>query len=225
MTCTTGASAASCGGATGFRSFTGRTVRCVCVGPDEQAPEGWRQDPDVLDTWFSSALWPFSTLGWPEDTPDLRTFYPTSVLVTGYDILFFWVARMMMFGLYAMRGRQADPARRGAVPSSWSCTAWSATSSARRCPSRAGTPSTRWTGWTGSAPTRPGSPWPAGPTRAATSPSARSGRRARATSATSCGTPSASPCSTARTCPPCRAVPGRAGVRAGPLDPVPAGRP
>jgi valyl-tRNA synthetase len=74
-----------------------------CIGPDEQAPEGWRQDPDVLDTWFSSALWPFSTLGWPEDTPDLRTFYPTSVLVTGYDILFFWVARMMMFGLYAMR--------------------------------------------------------------------------------------------------------------------------
>jgi valyl-tRNA synthetase len=74
-----------------------------CVGPDETAPEGWTQDPDVLDTWFSSALWPFSTLGWPDDTPDLRAFYPTSVLVTGYDILFFWVARMMMFGLYAMR--------------------------------------------------------------------------------------------------------------------------
>jgi len=74
-----------------------------CVGPDEEAPgEGWIQDPDVLDTWFSSALWPFSTLGWPDDTPDLRAFYPTSVLVTGYDILFFWVARMMMFGLYAM---------------------------------------------------------------------------------------------------------------------------
>jgi valyl-tRNA synthetase len=75
------------------------------VGPDEQAPDGWNQDPDVLDTWFSSALWPFSTLGWPDDTPDLRTFYPTSVLVTGYDILFFWVARMMMFGLYAMRDK------------------------------------------------------------------------------------------------------------------------
>ena len=57
------------------------------------------QDPDVLDTWFSSGLWPFSTLGWPEDTDDLRTFYPTSVLETGYDILFFWVARMIMFGL------------------------------------------------------------------------------------------------------------------------------
>jgi valyl-tRNA synthetase len=78
----------------------------VCVGPGQQPPDGagWRQDEDVLDTWFSSALWPFSTLGWPEDTLDLRTFYPTSVLVTGYDILFFWVARMMMFGLYAMDG-------------------------------------------------------------------------------------------------------------------------
>ncbi|MET7836079.1 MULTISPECIES: valine--tRNA ligase [Micromonospora] len=80
----------------------------VCVGPDETPPtgEGWRQDEDVLDTWFSSGLWPFSTLGWPEHTPDLAKFYPTSVLVTGYDILFFWVARMMMFGLYAMDGVQ-----------------------------------------------------------------------------------------------------------------------
>ena len=80
----------------------------VCVGPDEEPPsgEGWHQDEDVLDTWFSRALWPFSTLGWPDDTPDLARFYPTSVLVTGYDILFFWVARMMMFGLYAMNGRQ-----------------------------------------------------------------------------------------------------------------------
>jgi valyl-tRNA synthetase len=57
------------------------------------------QDPDVLDTWFSSGLWPFSTLGWPEETPDYRYFYPTSVLETGYDILFFWVARMVMDGL------------------------------------------------------------------------------------------------------------------------------
>ncbi len=56
------------------------------------------RDPDVLDTWFSSALWPFSTLGWPEDTKELKTFYPTSVLVTGFDILFFWVARMIMMG-------------------------------------------------------------------------------------------------------------------------------
>ncbi|HBP87743.1 MAG TPA: valine--tRNA ligase, partial [Nitrospiraceae bacterium] len=57
------------------------------------------QDPDVLDTWFSSALWPFSTLGWPENTEDLKTFYPTATLVTGLDILFFWVARMIMMGL------------------------------------------------------------------------------------------------------------------------------
>jgi valyl-tRNA synthetase len=57
------------------------------------------QDEDVLDTWFSSALWPFSTLGWPEKTPELALFYPTSVLVTGFDIIFFWVARMIMFGL------------------------------------------------------------------------------------------------------------------------------
>jgi valyl-tRNA synthetase len=76
-----------------------------CLTPGESVPEGWTQDPDVLDTWFSSGLWPFSTLGWPEDTADLRAFYPTNVLVTGYDILFFWVARMMLFGLYAMRDR------------------------------------------------------------------------------------------------------------------------
>ncbi len=73
----------------------------VCVGPDEEPPAGYEQDPDVLDTWFSSALWPFSTLGWPDKTPDLEKFYPTNVLVTAYDILFFWVARMMMFGTFA----------------------------------------------------------------------------------------------------------------------------
>ncbi|MBA3450704.1 MAG: class I tRNA ligase family protein, partial [Chloroflexia bacterium] len=60
------------------------------------------QDPDVLDTWFSSGLWPFSTLGWPDDTPDLRRYYPSSVMETGYEILFFWVARMVMFGLDVM---------------------------------------------------------------------------------------------------------------------------
>ncbi|WP_327311100.1 valine--tRNA ligase [Streptomyces sp. NBC_01243] len=78
----------------------------VCVGPDDEAPtgEGWTQDSDVLDTWFSSGLWPFSTLGWPERTDSLAKFYPNSVLVTGYDILFFWVARMMMFGLYVNEG-------------------------------------------------------------------------------------------------------------------------
>ena len=61
------------------------------------------QETDVLDTWFSSALWPFSTMGWPDDTQTLKTFYPTSVLVTGFDILFFWVARMMMMGLHFMK--------------------------------------------------------------------------------------------------------------------------
>ncbi|MCW2657121.1 MAG: valyl-tRNA synthetase [Jatrophihabitans sp.] len=76
----------------------------MAFGPDETPPAGWTQDEDVLDTWFSSALWPFSTLGWPADTRDLRTYYPTTVLVTGYDILFFWVVRMMLFGLYAMDG-------------------------------------------------------------------------------------------------------------------------
>jgi valyl-tRNA synthetase len=76
----------------------------VCLGPDEEPPAGWRQDEDVLDTWFSSGLWPFSTMGWPDRTADLAKFYPTSVLVTGYDILFFWVVRMMMFGRYAMDG-------------------------------------------------------------------------------------------------------------------------
>ena len=72
----------------------------VCVGPDDTPPDGFEQDPDVLDTWFSSALWPFSTMGWPEPSPELEKFYPTTVLVTGYDILFFWVARMMMFGTF-----------------------------------------------------------------------------------------------------------------------------
>jgi valyl-tRNA synthetase len=62
-----------------------------------------RQDEDVLDTWFSSALWPFSTLGWPEKTPELKKFYPTSTLVTAHDIIFFWVARMMMMGLHFMK--------------------------------------------------------------------------------------------------------------------------
>jgi valyl-tRNA synthetase len=70
------------------------------------------QDEDVLDTWFSSGLWPHSTLGWPEDTEDLRCFYPTSVLETGYDILFFWVARMIMLGLYNLQDRRAEAAER-----------------------------------------------------------------------------------------------------------------
>jgi valyl-tRNA synthetase len=65
--------------------------------------EALTRDPDVLDTWFSSALWPFSTLGWPDDTPEVKRYYPTSTLVTGFDIIFFWVARMMMSGLHFMK--------------------------------------------------------------------------------------------------------------------------
>ena len=77
------------------------------------------QDKDVLDTWFSSALWPFSTLGWPDDTPDLRAFYPTSLLISGYDILFFWDARMIMMGLHLIGDELANATRQGtasAVP-------------------------------------------------------------------------------------------------------------
>lgn len=76
--------------------------KMIChIGEDEPNPAEWRQDEDVLDTWFSSALWPLSTLGWPESTPEFKHFYPTSVLVTGHDILFFWVARMILMGEYA----------------------------------------------------------------------------------------------------------------------------
>jgi valyl-tRNA synthetase len=80
--------------------------RAIAADPGARARflnEYLRRDPDVLDTWFSSALWPFSTLGWPDETPELKRNYPTSVLVTGFDIIFFWVARMMMMGLHFMR--------------------------------------------------------------------------------------------------------------------------
>lgn len=82
--------------------------RIICYDGNDLPPEVkanphlWRQDDDVLDTWFSSALWPFSTLGWPKQTKELEKFYPNSVLVTGHDILFFWVARMILMGEYAM---------------------------------------------------------------------------------------------------------------------------
>lgn len=84
-----------------------KNIKPICQREDlKECPECGSKniirDPDVLDTWFSSALWPFSTLGWPEETDDLKTFYPTSVLVTGFDILFFWVARMIMMGLKFM---------------------------------------------------------------------------------------------------------------------------
>lgn len=79
----------------------------LCSGDDNppaevsKDPDAWRQDEDVLDTWFSSGLWPFSVLGWPEKTADMAKFYPNSVLITGHDILFFWVARMLLMGEYA----------------------------------------------------------------------------------------------------------------------------
>jgi len=84
--------------------YYGPNDEVVVCGPNDVPPAGYTQDPDVLDTWFSSGLWPFSTLGWPEESADVKKFYPTSVLVTGYDILFFWVARMMLMGLFAMDG-------------------------------------------------------------------------------------------------------------------------
>ncbi|MFP4550192.1 MAG: valine--tRNA ligase [Spirochaetales bacterium] len=81
-------------------------VRCTREDPpaEDLAENGgaWRQDPDVLDTWFSSWLWPFSVMGWPDETDDLAAFYPTTALVTGYDIIFFWVARMIMAGMHFM---------------------------------------------------------------------------------------------------------------------------
>ena len=78
----------------------------IAADPERRARfanEYLKRDEDVLDTWFSSALWPFSTLGWPDQTPELKRFYPTSALVTGFDIIFFWVARMMMMGLHFMK--------------------------------------------------------------------------------------------------------------------------
>ena len=99
-----GASPASSGGGTRFRSGTATPARRR--SSPRQAPERCgacggelRQDEDVLDTWFSSALWPFATLGWPDDTPELRAFYPTSFLTTAREILFLWVARMVMMGI------------------------------------------------------------------------------------------------------------------------------
>jgi valyl-tRNA synthetase len=84
---------------TGSRNDPGSGTGEVYVGTTAPEGEGWERDPDVLDTWFSSALWPFATLGWPQDTPALRAFYPTDVLVTSRDILFLWVARMVMMGI------------------------------------------------------------------------------------------------------------------------------
>jgi valyl-tRNA synthetase len=81
----------------------GQNIAADSEARDSFAREYITRDEDVLDTWFSSALWPFSTLGWPDETPELKRFYPTSALVTGFDIIFFWVARMMMMGLHFMK--------------------------------------------------------------------------------------------------------------------------
>ena len=114
-TSATGASRASSGGATASRSGTATgDGRCTSRAPTWPSAavrrDELRQDPDVLDTWFSSGLWPFSTLGWPErHAGAARRFYPTDVLVTGFDIIFFWVARMIMIGL-RVHGRRARSA-------------------------------------------------------------------------------------------------------------------
>jgi valyl-tRNA synthetase len=100
--------------AVGFAKVDERPQMFVCVPPDGRQAEllleasGFAQDPDVLDTWFSSGLWPHSTLGWPEDTPELRKWYPGSVLVTSREIITLWVARMVMLGMYNM-GKETPP--------------------------------------------------------------------------------------------------------------------
>ena len=110
-----GASRVSSGGAIKFRRGMGRTGKYLSRVTRSRSTEPKRtsitvrsrrqltRDEDVLDTWFSSALWPFSTLGWPDKTPELARYYPTSTLVTGFDIIFFWVARMMMMGLHFIK--------------------------------------------------------------------------------------------------------------------------
>ena len=136
-----GASRASCGGDTGCRSSTA-TARRRYVGTRAR-PSGdglGRQDDDVLDTWFSSALWPFATLGWPEQTPELRAFYPTDVLVTARDIIFLWVARMVMMGARVHRRgavrRRLRPRRSSRRPTAGGCRSRSAPASTRSSRSR-----------------------------------------------------------------------------------------
>src|SRR5690348_9395736 len=91
----------------------------IAADPERRARfarEYLHRDDDVLDTWFSSALWPFSTLGWPDETPELARYYPTSALVTGFDIIFFWVARMMMMGLHFMQQERPGAPLEKVVP-------------------------------------------------------------------------------------------------------------
>lgn len=128
----------------------------VYVGRDEAevrakhnlgADVALQQDNDVLDTWFSSGLWTFSTLGWPQQTEFLKKFHSTDVLVTGFDIIFFWVARMIMLTMHLSRTKTA-PRRYRSRPCT--STAWCAMARARRCPSPRATSSTRWTSSTAS---------------------------------------------------------------------------
>ena len=98
------------------RSRTATTSPPIRQRRSRFANEYLHRDEDVLDTWFSSALWPFSTLGWPDETPELKRYYPTSVLVTGFDIIFFWVARMMMMGLHFMQKERPGAPLEQVVP-------------------------------------------------------------------------------------------------------------
>jgi valyl-tRNA synthetase len=104
---------------TDIEEITAEEGHDIAADPERRARfagEYLHRDEDVLDTWFSSALWPFSTLGWPDQTPELKRFYPTSALVTGFDIIFFWVARMMMMGLHFMRKERPDAPLEKVVP-------------------------------------------------------------------------------------------------------------
>ena len=83
-----------------YREKDGDPEGEIYVGREAPAGAGWVMEQDVLDTWFSSALWPFSTLGWPQESADMSRYYPTQMMETGHDILFFWVARMIMMGLW-----------------------------------------------------------------------------------------------------------------------------
>ncbi len=148
-----------------------------------------RQDSDVLDTWFSSWLWPFSTLGWPAKTQDLASFYPTTALVTAYDIIFFWVSRMIMAGLEFT----------GEVPfKDIYITVSCATSRDARCPSRSGTGSTRWRSSPSTARTRSSSRSPLCARKDRTYSSTRNPSRWDPVSRTRYGTPPATSSVTSR---------------------------